>query len=92
MERVNDSATAPDDDDVPARFWKTRWFYEHPKSRSIQELMLRWIALEQQANGATDEITRRDAELKTLKTKADQLMAERRRVEQQLTAAKEEAA
>ncbi|AKJ04415.1 response regulator receiver domain-containing protein [Archangium gephyra] len=61
------------------------------KEQEIVEQQDRLLALEQQANGATDEIARRDAELKTLKTKADQLMAERRRVEQQLNAAKEEA-
>ncbi len=31
---------APDDDEVPARFWKMRWFYDHPMGRSIEELML----------------------------------------------------
>jgi CheY-like chemotaxis protein len=61
------------------------------KEQEIVEIQDRTLALEQQANGATDEAARKDAELKTLKTKADQLMAERKRVEQQLTAAKEEA-
>jgi CheY-like chemotaxis protein len=61
------------------------------KEQELVELQDRTLALEQQANGATDEVTRKDAELKTLKTKADQLMAERKRMEQQLTAAKEEA-
>jgi CheY-like chemotaxis protein len=61
------------------------------KEQELVELQDRTLALEQQANGSTDEIARKDAELKTLKTKADQLMAERKRMEQQLTAAKEEA-
>jgi CheY-like chemotaxis protein len=61
------------------------------KEQELVELQDRTLALEQQANGATDEVTRKDAELKTLKTKADQLMTERKRMEQQLTAAKEEA-
>ena len=61
------------------------------KEQELVELQDRTLALEQQANGDTDEVTRKDAELKTLKTKADQLMAERKRMEQQLTTAKEEA-
>ncbi|HEX8433837.1 response regulator [Archangium sp.] len=61
------------------------------KEQEIVELQDKQLALETQANGATDEITRRDAQLKTLQTKADQLLAERKRVEQQLAAAKEEA-
>jgi CheY-like chemotaxis protein len=61
------------------------------KEQEIVELQDKQLALETQANGATDEITRRDAQIKTLQTKADQLLAERKRVEQQLAAAKEEA-
>jgi CheY-like chemotaxis protein len=61
------------------------------KEQEIVELQDRTLALEQQANGVTDEIARRDAELKTLKTKAEQLTTERKRVDQQLAAAKEEA-
>ncbi len=61
------------------------------KEQEIVELQDKQLALETQANGATEEITRRDAQLKTLQTKADQLLAERKRVEQQLAAAKEEA-
>ena len=61
------------------------------KDQEIVELRDKQLELEQQANGASDEIARRDAQLKTLQAKAEQLAAANRRAEQQLAASKEEA-
>jgi CheY-like chemotaxis protein len=61
------------------------------KEQELVELRDRQLELEQQATSATDEITRRDAQIKTLTTKTEQLTTERRRVEQALATAKEEA-
>jgi CheY-like chemotaxis protein len=61
------------------------------KEQEIVEQQDRQLALEQQAGSATEELTRKDSQLKLLQTKADQLTAERRRIEQQFAAAREEA-
>lgn len=61
------------------------------KDQEIVELRERQLELEQQAEGSTVELARKDAQLKTLTTKTEQLTAERKRMEQQLAAAREEA-
>lgn len=61
------------------------------KDQEIVELRERQLELEQQSEGSTVELARKDAQLKTLTTKAEQLTAERKRMEQQLAAAREEA-
>jgi DNA-binding response OmpR family regulator/predicted nucleic acid-binding Zn-ribbon protein len=61
------------------------------KDQEIVELRDRQLELEQQAESSSGEIARRDGQLKTLTTKTEQLMADRKRVDQQLAAAKDEA-
>ncbi|MCP3105404.1 response regulator [Myxococcus sp. K15C18031901] len=61
------------------------------KDQEIVELKDQHLELEQKASSAESEIARRDAQIKTLTTKADSLTADRKRVDQQLAAAKEEA-
>ncbi|MBF5044110.1 response regulator [Aggregicoccus sp. 17bor-14] len=61
------------------------------KEHELVELRDRQLQLEQQGNDATAEVAKRDAQIKTLTGKADLLTAERRRVDQQLVAAREEA-
>jgi DNA-binding response OmpR family regulator/predicted nucleic acid-binding Zn-ribbon protein len=61
------------------------------KDQEIVELKDQHLELEQKASSADAEIARRDAQIKTLTTKADTLAADRKRVDQQLAAAKEEA-
>jgi CheY-like chemotaxis protein len=61
------------------------------KEQEIVEQQDRLLALEQQASGSTEEVARKDSQLKLLQAKAEQLLMDRRRVEQQSTALKEEA-
>lgn len=61
------------------------------KDQEIVELKDQHLELEQKASSAESEIARRDAQIKTLTTRADSLTAERKRVDQQLAAAKDEA-
>ncbi|MCA3014866.1 MAG: response regulator [Myxococcaceae bacterium] len=61
------------------------------KEREIVELREKENALDQQVSESSGELARRDAQIKTLQTKADQLATERKRVEQQLLQAREEA-
>jgi DNA-binding response OmpR family regulator/predicted nucleic acid-binding Zn-ribbon protein len=61
------------------------------KDQEIVELKDQHLELEQKASSADAEIARRDAQIKTLTSKADTLAADRKRVDQQLAAAKEEA-
>ncbi len=61
------------------------------KDQEIVELKDREMQLEQQASEASGEMARRDAQIKTLSTRADQLGGDRKRMDQQLMAAKDEA-
>jgi CheY-like chemotaxis protein len=63
----------------------------HEKEQELVALREREMALEQQANDGGAEVAKRDAQLKTLATRAEQLTADRRRLEQQLAQAREEA-
>ncbi|WP_342381698.1 response regulator [Myxococcus stipitatus] len=60
------------------------------KDQEIIELKDQHLELEQKASSSESEIARRDAQIKTLTTRADTLTAERKRVDQQLATAKEE--
>jgi DNA-binding response OmpR family regulator/predicted nucleic acid-binding Zn-ribbon protein len=61
------------------------------KEHELVELRDRQLQLEQQGNESSAEVAKRDAQIKALTSKADLLTAERRRVDQQLQAAREEA-
>ncbi len=61
------------------------------KDQEIVELKDREMQLEQKASDSSGEMARHQAQLKTLTTRADQLAAERKRVDAQLMQAKEEA-
>jgi DNA-binding response OmpR family regulator/predicted nucleic acid-binding Zn-ribbon protein len=61
------------------------------KEHELVELRDRQLQLEQQGNDSASEIAKRDAQLKALTSKVDLLTADRRRVDQQLLAAREEA-
>jgi DNA-binding response OmpR family regulator/predicted nucleic acid-binding Zn-ribbon protein len=61
------------------------------KERELVELKDREMQLEQQVSESTGELARRDAQIKTLTARADQLTAERKKFDGQLQAAKEEA-
>ncbi|QSQ15909.1 response regulator [Myxococcus landrumensis] len=61
------------------------------KDQEIVELKDQHLELEQKTSSSESEIARRDAQIKTLSTRADTLAAERKRVDQQLATAKEEA-
>lgn len=60
------------------------------KDKEIVELRDREMQLEQQQSEANGEMARRDAQIKTLTTRADQLAADRKKIDQQLLSAKEE--
>ncbi|SEK66432.1 Response regulator receiver domain-containing protein [Stigmatella aurantiaca] len=61
------------------------------KEHDFVELQDKQLELERQSTDSAAELARRDAQIKTLTTKADQLTADRKKVDQQLLAAKEEA-
>lgn len=61
------------------------------KDQELVELRDREMQLEQQVSEAQGELARREAQHKTLSARADQLAAERKRSDQQLLSAKEEA-
>ncbi|MDC0707901.1 response regulator [Stigmatella sp. ncwal1] len=61
------------------------------KEHDFVELQDKQLELERQTTDSAAELARRDAQIKTLTTKADQLAADRKKVDQQLLAAKEEA-
>ena len=63
----------------------------HEKEQELVELRERSMTLEQQAGDSAGELARRDAQLKTLTARADQALADKRRVDVALQAAKEEA-
>jgi CheY-like chemotaxis protein len=60
------------------------------KEQEIVELRDKENTLEQQASESSSELAKREAQLKTLQSKADQLLGERKRIEQQLTQSREE--
>jgi DNA-binding response OmpR family regulator len=59
--------------------------------REIVEVREKALQLEQQASEASGELARRDAHLKSLSNKADQQLQDRKRLEQQLANARDEA-
>ncbi|MGQ0505675.1 MAG: response regulator [Myxococcaceae bacterium] len=61
------------------------------KDQELVELKEREVQFEQQASEHGGELGKRDAQIKTLTTRTEQLTAERRKMDQQLVAAKEEA-
>ncbi|MEW6431018.1 MAG: response regulator [Myxococcota bacterium] len=61
------------------------------REQELIELRDKENNLEQQASESSGELARKDAQIKTLQAKADQLSAERKKVDQQLLQAKEEA-
>lgn len=61
------------------------------REQELLELRDKENNLEQQASESSGELARKDAQLKTLQAKADQLSGERKKVDQQLLQAKEEA-
>jgi DNA-binding response OmpR family regulator/predicted nucleic acid-binding Zn-ribbon protein len=61
------------------------------REQELVELRDKENALEQQASESSGELARKDAQVKTLQAKADQVAAERKKVDQQLLQAKEEA-
>ncbi|HZN91286.1 MAG TPA: response regulator, partial [Myxococcales bacterium] len=61
------------------------------KDQEIVEIRDREMALEQKISESSGETTRKDAQIKTLTTKTEQMAADRRRVDGELKAAKEEA-
>lgn len=61
------------------------------KEKEIVELREKENSLDQQVSESSGELARKDAQIKTLQTKADQLAAERKKIDQQLLSAKEEA-
>ncbi|MBE4749228.1 response regulator [Corallococcus sp. ZKHCc1 1396] len=61
------------------------------KDQEIIELKDQHLELEQKASTSDEELSRRDAQIKTLTSRTEQLTTERKRVDQQLATAKEEA-
>lgn len=61
------------------------------KDQEIIELKDQHLELEQKASTSDEELSRRDAQIKTLTSRTEQLTMERKRVDQQLATAKEEA-
>ncbi len=61
------------------------------KEKELIELHERENTLDQQVSESSGELARRDAQIKTLTTKSDQLSAERKKIDQALISAKEEA-
>jgi CheY-like chemotaxis protein len=61
------------------------------KEKEIVELREKENLLDQQVSESSGEMARKDAQIKTLQTKADQLASERKKIDQQLLHAKEEA-
>lgn len=61
------------------------------KEHDFVELQDKQLELERQHTESAAEMARRDAQIKTLTTRSDQLTADKKKVEQQLNAAKEEA-
>ena len=61
------------------------------KDKEVVDLHEKETALEQQMSESSGEMARRDAQIKTLTTKGDQLAAERKKIDQQMMTAKEEA-
>lgn len=61
------------------------------REEALVELRGKENQLEQQASESAGELARRDAQVKTLQTRADQLSGERRKFDQQLLQAREEA-
>src|SRR2546423_1380520 len=59
------------------------------KEKEIVELRERETSLEQAQSESSGEVARRDAQIKTLTARADQLAAERKKLDQALMAAKE---
>src|SRR5213075_3159915 len=59
--------------------------------KEIVEIRDREMALEQQISESSGETARKDAQIKTLTTKAEQMATDRRRVDGELKAAKDEA-
>jgi CheY-like chemotaxis protein len=61
------------------------------KENEVVDLHEKETALEQQMSESSGEIARRDAQIKMLTTKSDQLASERKKIDQQMMTAKEEA-
>jgi len=61
------------------------------KDQEILELRDKENSLEQQVSEESGELARKDAQIKTLQTKVDQLTGDRRKIDQQLNHAREEA-
>lgn len=61
------------------------------KEKEIVELREKENSLDQRVSEGSGDLAKRDAQIKTLQAKADQLGAERKKTEQQLLAAKDEA-
>jgi chromosome segregation ATPase/ActR/RegA family two-component response regulator len=61
------------------------------KEQEVLELREKENTFEQQLSEASEEGTKKDAQIKTLQQKTDQLAADRKKVDQQLSASKEEA-
>lgn len=61
------------------------------KEKEIVELREKENSLDQQVSESSGEMARKDAQLKTLQAKADQLTTERKKIDQQLLQSKEEA-
>ncbi|MDX2008991.1 MAG: response regulator [Myxococcaceae bacterium] len=61
------------------------------KEKEIVELREKENSLDQQVSESSGEMARKDAQLKTLQAKADQLTSERKKIDQQLLQSKEEA-
>jgi CheY-like chemotaxis protein len=61
------------------------------KENEVVELQDKQNQLEQATSESSGEMARRDAQIKTLTAKAEQLTTERKKIDQQLMAAKEEA-
>ncbi|RKH24619.1 response regulator [Corallococcus sp. CA031C] len=61
------------------------------KDQEIIELKDQHLELEQKASTSDEELSRRDAQIKTLTSRTEQLTTERKRVDQQLATSKEEA-
>ena len=61
------------------------------KEKEVVDLHEKETAFEQQQSESSGELARKDAQVRTLTTKADQLAAERKKIDQQMMTAKEEA-
>ncbi len=62
----------------------------HEKEKEVVDANERENSLEQQVSESSGSIARRDAQIKTLTAKADQLASERKKIDQQLLAARDE--